>query len=94
MRETLINVLARNGLWWEVVRRSAECARKAREPGTAALHEQVVMIVQVLLQRNLCPSLPRVGSPLDPDSRRSWPILRPTIDNPLSRLGSVGKGAE
>jgi hypothetical protein len=93
MPETLVNALA-NGFCWEVVRLSAECARQAREAGTPALHEQVVMIVQVLLRRNLCPSLPRVGSPLDPDSRRSWPILRPAIDNPLSRLGSIGKGAE
>ena len=73
----------------EVVRRSAECARKTREACVAALHEKVFTTVQDLIQRDLYPSLPRVRAELSPGMRRSWPLLRYAIDNALSRLGSV-----
>lgn len=73
----------------EVVRRSAECARRAREARTVALREEVFRIVEELLKRNLYPSLPCVKSAFGPDSRRSQPLLRPAIDNALLRLGPV-----
>ena len=73
----------------EVVRRSAECARKTRAACVAALYEKVFATVQDLIQRDLYPSLPRVRAELSPGMRRSWPLLRYAIDNALSRLGSV-----
>ena len=73
----------------EVVRRSAECARKAREAFAVVLHERVFNVVQELLQRNLYPSLPRVRAELSPNVRRCGSPLRLAIDDALSRLGSV-----
>jgi len=73
----------------EVVRRSAERDRKAKEASAAALREEVFNAVQELLQRNLYPSLLRVRAKLSPDIKSYWPLLRPAIDNALSRLGSV-----
>ena len=73
----------------EVVRRSAECARKTREACVTALYEKVFTTVQDLIQRDMYPSLPRVKAELSPGMRRSWPLLRYAIDNALSRLGSV-----
>jgi formate hydrogenlyase transcriptional activator len=73
----------------EVVQRSAERARKAREANTAALREQVFTVVRQLLQRNLYPSLPRVRAGLGPDITKYYPLLRPAINNALSRQGSV-----
>ena len=55
----------------------------------AALREAVFNVVQELLQRNLYPSLPRVRAELDPDIRSYWPLLRPAINNALSRLGTL-----
>ena len=73
----------------EVVQRSAERARKAREANTAALREEVFTVVRQLLQRNLYPSLPRVRAGLGPDITKYYPLLRPAINNALLRLGSV-----
>ena len=73
----------------EVVQRSAEWARKAREANAAALREEVFNVVQQLLQRNLYPSLPRVRAELGPNIRSYWPLLRHAINSALSRLGSV-----
>ena len=73
----------------EVVRRSAEGARKTREACVATLYEKVFTTVQDLIQRDLYPSLPRVRAELSPGMRRSWPLLRYAIDNALSRLGCV-----
>ncbi len=73
----------------DVVRRSAECARKAREVCALALREKVFITVQELLQRNLYPSLPRVRAALSPDMTTYHPLLRPAIDHALWRLGSV-----
>jgi hypothetical protein len=73
----------------EVVRRSAECARKAREAHAVAQREEVFKIVIELLQSGLYPSLPRVRSALGPNMRRRWSLLRPAIDDALSRLGPV-----
>jgi plasmid stability protein len=73
----------------EVVQRSAEWATKARAANAAALREAVFNVVQQLLQKNLYPSLPCVRAELDPDIRSYWPLLRPAINNALSRLGSV-----
>src|SRR5260370_41246712 len=72
----------------EVVRRSAECARTAREARAVALREEVFDIVQELLQRNLYPSLPRVRAALGPATKRCWPLLRAATDKALSRVGS------
>jgi AraC-like DNA-binding protein len=72
-----------------VVRQSAECARKAREAREIVLRDEVFKVVQELLQRNLYPSLPRVKAALGPDTRRSSLLLRHAIDNALSRLGPV-----
>jgi hypothetical protein len=73
----------------EVVQRSAEGARKAREANAAALREEVFTVVRQLLQRNLYPSLPRVRAGLGPDITKYYPLLRPAINNALSLLGSV-----
>jgi hypothetical protein len=73
----------------EVVQRSAEWARKAREANAAALREEVFNVVQQLLQRNLYPSLPRVRAELGPNIRSYWPLLRHAINSALSRLGSA-----
>jgi hypothetical protein len=73
----------------EVVQRSAERAKKAREANAVALREDVVNVVRQLLRRNLYPSLPRVRAELSPDIRSYGPLLRPAINNALSRLGAV-----
>jgi hypothetical protein len=73
----------------EVVQRSAERARRAREANTAALREEVFTVVRQLLQRNLYPSLPRVRAGLGPELTKYYPLLRPAINNALSRQGSV-----
>jgi hypothetical protein len=73
----------------EVVQRSAEWARKAREANAAALHEAVFIVVQQLVKANLYPSLTRVRAELSPDLTKYDPLLRPAIDHALSRLGSV-----
>jgi AraC-like DNA-binding protein len=73
----------------EVVQRSAERAKKAREANAVALHEDVFNVVQQLLQRNLYPSLPRVRAELSPGVRSYGPLLRPAVNDALSRLGSV-----
>jgi hypothetical protein len=73
----------------EVVQRSAEGARKAREANAAALREEVFNVVRQLLKRNLYPSLPRVRAGLGPGITKYYPLLRPAINNALSRLGSV-----
>jgi hypothetical protein len=73
----------------EVVQRSAESARKAREANAAALHDAVFNVVRQLLQRNLYPSLRRVRAGLGPELIKYYPLLRPAINNALSRLGSV-----
>jgi transposase-like protein len=73
----------------KVVQRSAERARKSREVNDAALREEVFTVVQQLLQRNLYPSLPRVRAGLGPNITKYYPLLRPAINNALSRLGSV-----
>ena len=73
----------------EVVQRSAESARKAREANAAALRDAVFNVVRQLLQRNLYPSLRRVRAGLGPELTKYYPLLRPAINNALSRLGSV-----
>jgi hypothetical protein len=73
----------------ELVRRSAERARKAREANALALREDVFNVVQQLLQRNQYPSRPRVRAELSPNIRSYGPLLRPAINNALSRLGAV-----
>jgi hypothetical protein len=73
----------------EVVQRSAEGARKAREANAAALREEVFNVVRQLLKRNLYPSLPRVRAGLGTGITKYYPLLRPAINNALSRLGSV-----
>jgi len=73
----------------EVVQRSAEWARKAREANAVALRGEVFNVVQKLLQRNLYPSLLRVRAELSPDMTKYYPLLRPAIDHALSRLGPV-----
>jgi TniQ len=73
----------------EVVQRSAERARKAREANAVALQEEVFTVVRELLQRNLYPSLPRVRAGLGPELTKYYPLLRPAINSALSRFGSV-----
>ena len=72
-----------------LVKRSAELARKAREANAAALREEIFNVVQQLIQSNLYPSLRRVRAGLDPELTKYYPLLRPAINNALSRLGSV-----
>jgi hypothetical protein len=73
----------------QVVQWSAERARKAREANAAALREEVFTLVRKLLQRNQYPSLPRVRAGLGRELTKYYPLLRPAINNALSRLGSV-----
>ena len=63
--------------------------QETREANAAALCEEVLHVVRQLLQRNLYPSLPRVRAGLSPDIKKYYPLLRPAINNALSRLGSV-----
>jgi hypothetical protein len=73
----------------ELVRISAEQARRDRDAGTVAQREEVYGIVRELLQKNLYPSLPRVQAALGPKTKRSYQLLRPAIEQALARLGSV-----
>jgi hypothetical protein len=73
----------------ELVRISAEQARRERDAGTVAQREEVYGIVRELLQKNLYPSLPRVQAALGPKTKRSYQLLRPAIEQALARMGSV-----
>lgn len=73
----------------EVVERSAEQARRARESRQFAMRKEVLEIVRNLRGQNLSPSLSRVHSALSPGSVRSYLHLRRAIDQALLQLGPV-----
>ena len=73
----------------ELVRRSAERARRARTDRARALQEEVYQIIYVLRQNGLYPSLPRVRSALHPGSTRYSPLIRSAIDEARAIFGPI-----
>jgi len=73
----------------EVVQRSAEHMRIAREHRDAVMRKEVFEIVRELCEKNIYPSLPRVKSALSPGLARSWLLLWPVIDEARSHFGAV-----
>ena len=73
----------------ELVRRSAERARRARTDRARALQKEVYQIICVLRQKGLYPSLPRVRSALHPDSTRYALLIRSAIDEARAIFGPI-----
>ncbi len=73
----------------ELVRRSAERERIAREHRDAVLRKEIFEIVRKLREQDIYPSLQRVKSALTPGLPRSWLLLRPIIDEAKSQFGAA-----
>jgi hypothetical protein len=73
----------------DVVRRSGERARIARENRYAVMRKEVFEIVRRLLREKIYPSLPRVRSALSPGLARYWRLLRPVVNEALLRFGGA-----
>jgi hypothetical protein len=73
----------------ELVRRSAERARRARTDRARALQKEVYEIICVLRQKGLYPSLPRVRCALHPGSTRYSPLIRSAIDEARAIFGPI-----
>jgi AraC-like DNA-binding protein len=73
----------------DIVRRSAERVRIARENRDAAMRKQVFEIVRKLRLKKIYPSLPRVRSALSPGLARYWQLLRPVINEAVLQFGGA-----
>jgi AraC-like DNA-binding protein len=73
----------------DVVRRSAERERIARENRGAIRRKEVFEIVRELRRQNIYPSLPRVQSALSPGLARYWELLRPVINEAVLQFGGA-----
>lgn len=73
----------------EVVRRSAARLRMARDNHALIMRVQVLEIVRELREQNIYPSLSRVRSILSQRRAGHWPLLRPAIDEAISRFGAT-----
>jgi hypothetical protein len=73
----------------DIVQRSAERVRRARENRYAIMRKEVFEIVRELRQENIYPSLPRVRSALSQGLARYWQLLRPVINEALLQFGGA-----
>jgi AraC-like DNA-binding protein len=73
----------------DVVQRSAERVRIAREDRDAVMRKEVFEIVRNLLQQKIYPSVPRVRSALSPGLARYCQLLRPVINEAILKFGGA-----
>lgn len=73
----------------DVVKRSTEQARTARENRNLTMRKEVFEIVRDLRAKNLYPSLPRIRSLLSPGSVRYGPPLETAVKEALLQLGPL-----
>ena len=73
----------------EVVQRSAERARKAREANAAGTARRGLYCRPATASEESVPVTTRCQGGLGPDVTKYYPLLRPAINNALSRLRSV-----
>jgi hypothetical protein len=73
----------------QLVRRSAERKRIAREHRDAIMRKEIFDIVRKLREQDIYPSLRRVKSALRPGLARSDRLLRPIIDEATSQFGAA-----
>jgi transcriptional regulator with XRE-family HTH domain/AraC-like DNA-binding protein len=71
----------------EIIRRSTERLRIAREKRDAKMRKEVFEIVQSLRDQNIYPSLQRVNSALSQGLAPRWQRLRPVINEALLHFG-------
>ncbi len=73
----------------EVVQRTVERTRAARENRVVIMRKEIFKIVRDLYEKNLYPSIPHVRSVLSQGLPRTSPLLRAFIDEAISRFGSI-----
>jgi len=73
----------------ELVQRSAERRRIAREHRDAVLRKEIFEIVRELREKNIYPSVPRVRSALSPGLPRSSLLLWPITNEARSQFGAA-----
>ena len=73
----------------ELVRRSAERERIAREHRDAVMREEIFQIVRQLREQDIYPSLHCVQSALSPGLATSWLLLRPILDEARAEFGAA-----
>lgn len=73
----------------EVVQRTVERARAARDNRLAIMQKEIFKIVRDFYEKKLYPSKPRVRSMLSQGLPRTSPLLRVFIDEAIARFGSV-----
>lgn len=73
----------------EVVQRTVERTRAARENRIVIMRKEIFKIVRNLYEKNLYPSMARVRLALNRGLPRNSPLLRVFIDEAISRFGSI-----
>jgi AraC-like DNA-binding protein len=73
----------------DVVQRSAERERIARENSGAIMRKEVFEIVRELRANNIYPSLRRVRSALSPGLARYWELLQPVTNEAVVQFGGA-----
>lgn len=73
----------------EVVQRTVERKRAARENRAVTMRTEIFKIVRNLYEKKLYPSISRVRSALNKGLPRTSPLLRVFIDEAISQFGSV-----